>query len=116
MIWVIQTKRGVFEGSTKRQVVNDMIEHYGSNDHSAEQIEAIFIEKKNGKTDELCQDAVSKIQDLVDSGVEKWRKIADQENVGRREIERDFMQRLDHKSFSSGTNWKISGTQLYPTL
>jgi len=84
------SRGGAFEEATRRKLVAAMIKHYAENDEEPAQIKAIYVVKKNGKPDEFCADFVSKMQDVVDEGVAEWRKIADQEYRGQKEIEREF--------------------------
>ncbi len=90
MDWIISTGKGVFEGKSKRKVLNSMIQHYGENDCDPDTVEAIFVVKKDDKTDELCKKAISFFQNLLDEGVYQWRKEAYDEYRGQQEIERDF--------------------------
>ncbi len=81
---------GCFEATTKRKGVEQMIQHFAENDCSAGQIKSIFYLFEDGRCNEICGDVVGKIQDMVDEGVAEWRKIADEEWRGQKEIERDF--------------------------
>lgn len=95
MLWIVEMQSGgVFEAATKRKIVDSMIQHFAENDDSAAQIKAIFCVFKDDRTDELCQSAVSKMQDIIDEGVSEWRKSAEEEAEGQREIERDFYANL----------------------
>ncbi len=91
MFYVVEMQHGgVFEPETKRKGVAEMIQHFAERDEEAGQIKAIYVVKKNDKTDEFCRDIVAKIQNMIDEGVAEWRKIADQEHEGQKQIERDF--------------------------
>lgn len=91
MFYVVEMQQGgVFEPETKRKGVAQIIQHFAERDEEAGQIKAIYIVKKNDKTDEFCRDIVSKIQDMIDEGVVEWRKTADEEHRGQKEIESDY--------------------------
>jgi hypothetical protein len=85
MLWIIEMQNGgVFEASTKRKVINQMIEHYAERG-SAGQIKAIYYVFKDDRTDELCQKARNKVQEIVDNGVARLCGQIE-ENDGAQEI------------------------------
>jgi hypothetical protein len=81
---------GVFEAASKKKLTAQMIQHFGESDQDAGQIKALYVIKKDDRTDEFCRDVVAKIQDIVDEGVAEWRKTADEEYRGQKEIEQDY--------------------------
>jgi len=81
---------GVFEAASKKKLTNQMIQHFAENSEDAGQIKAIYYVLKNDKTNEICSDAVSRIQEIIDDGVAKWRKTADEEYCGRKQIESEI--------------------------
>lgn len=88
MILIAEMQNGkVFEAESKKKLTAAMIEHFAENDCDAGQIKALYVIKKDDSTDEFCKNAVKKIQNIIDKGVAEWRKTAEQEYHGQREIE-----------------------------
>ena len=83
---------GVFEATSKKNLTAAMIRYYAERDQEPAQIKAIFCVKKDGKTDEFCKMVVDRMQEIVDQGVKEWRKEADQEYRGQKEIESDYRE------------------------
>ena len=83
---------GVFEAASKKKLTAAMIRYYAKRDQEPAQIKAIFCVKKDGKTDEFCGLVVQRIQQIVDDGVKEWRKQADIEYRGQKEIESDYRE------------------------
>lgn len=92
MILVAEMRKGgVFEAESKKKLTDKIIEYFAESDQEAGQIKAIYIIKKNDKTDEFCNEVVKKIQYIVDEGVSKWRKKVDEECFNQKEIRRDYL-------------------------
>ncbi|MBP7710773.1 MAG: hypothetical protein KA100_06880 [Rickettsiales bacterium] len=74
MILVAQMESGgVFEAATKRKLVDQMAKHYAENNCEAGQIKAIFVVRKDDKTNEACQNVISRVQELVEEAVQYYR-------------------------------------------
>lgn len=82
----------VFEAASKKKLTAAMIRYFAERDQEPAQIKAIFCVKKDGKTDEFCKMVVDRMQEIVDQGVKEWRKQADIEYRGRKEIESDYRE------------------------
>ena len=83
---------GVFEATSKKKLTAAMIRYYAERDQEPAQIKAIFCVKKDGKTDEFCKMVVDRMQKIVDQGVKEWRKQADIEYSGQKEIESNYRE------------------------
>jgi len=95
MILVCEMQNGeVFEASSKKKLTESMINYFGENDEDAGQIKAVYCIFKNERADEICNNAVSKIQEIIDKGVSDWRKYANENWQGQKEIERDYYANL----------------------
>jgi hypothetical protein len=91
MILIAEMKNGgVFEADSKKKLTDQMIRHFAENDCDAGQIKALYIIKKDDRTNEFCNDVVTKIQSIIDKGIAEWRKIADEEYRGQQEIESEI--------------------------
>lgn len=91
MIIVAQMQSGgCFEAENKRKLSQQMIQHFGENDEEAGQIKSLFYVLNDDRTDEICQRGIDILQEIIDEGVAEWRKIADEEYRGQKEIERDY--------------------------
>ena len=79
-------KGGVFEAATKRKLVDQMAKHYAENNCEAGQIKAIFVVRKDDKTNEACKNAVSRVQELVEDAWGNYllimrEQLEEQENL-----------------------------------
>lgn len=93
MIWIIEMQSGgVFEAETKRKAINQIVQFYGENDRQAGQIKAIYYTTKHDKTDELCCYAVSRIQSIIDEGVEEYRKNSQEACEAQKDIKSDYLR------------------------
>jgi hypothetical protein len=81
---------GVFEAPSKKKLTDQMIQHFAENNEDAGQIKAVYCVFKDDSTEEFCKEVVGKIQNIVDNGVSEYRKIADQEYRGQKQIESDY--------------------------
>jgi len=83
---------GFFEAESKKKLTDQMIQHFGQNNQDAGQIKAIYCVFKDDRTKEFCKEVVGKVQNIVDNGVSEYRKIADQEYRGQKQIESDYRE------------------------
>ena len=90
MIWTIETSKGGFEGSRLKQIINDMIEYYGSNDQDPDQIEFIVGYGHNEREKTICENGISKISDMIEEGVADWRRSAQEEKEHQEDLRRDY--------------------------
>jgi len=95
MILVAEMKNGgAFEAESKNKLTAAMIEYFGNNDEQAEQIKAIYCVYKDDRCREFSGKIIEKIQAFVETEVSRWRKIADQELEGQRDIEDELRGNL----------------------
>jgi len=90
MLWIIETQNGVFEAKTKRKIIKQIIEHYGDNGTNPN-IKAVYCVFKNDHTDEICRKGVAKIQELLDDGIEQYRKDCSDYHEGQEDNSRDYL-------------------------
>jgi hypothetical protein len=81
---------GVFEASSKRELVSQMIEHYGQQDEQADNIKAIYCLFKDESVEEFCDEIVKKVQKMVDVGVAEWRKNASEDSAHYEQLESEI--------------------------
>lgn len=95
MILICEMENGeTFEANTNKKLIKSIVTYYGENDEDAGQIKAVYYILKDERTDELCQNAVNKIQEIVDKGISEFRKCANENWKGQKEIERDYYASL----------------------
>ena len=91
MIVIAEMQSGaVFEAASKKKLTASMIRYYAERDQDPAQIKAVFSVKKDGKTDEFCKMVTNRMQEIIDQGVKEWRKQADIEYRGQKEIESEI--------------------------
>lgn len=90
MHWIIETTQGSFEGNNLKQTINDMIEYYGSKNEWSDQIEFIMSYNKHGREKILPKKLISKIQDVIDEGIEEWYKDDVEEWEHLRQLRSDY--------------------------
>lgn len=90
MYWTIETSNGGFEGSKLKEVVNDMIEYYGENEETPSNIEYVIGYTKNDREKIICKNGISRIQNLVDEGVEEWVQGAKEEYQHQQDLRSDY--------------------------
>lgn len=81
---------GVFEAATKRKLVDQMAKHYAENNCEAGQIKAIFVVRKDDKTNEICQNAVSRVQELVEDAWGNYLLIMREQLEERENLRSDY--------------------------
>ena len=90
MHWTIETSNGGFEGSKLKQIIQDMIQHYGENQETSDNIEYVIGYKKDDREKIICNRGILKIQKLVDEGVEEWIKETQEEHQHQQDLRRDY--------------------------
>jgi len=87
MLWTIEMQNsGVFEAETTRKVIQKIINYY-SDSETLPRIKSIYVINKNDDVEQLCSDAVLRLQNILDEKISKNKKISDQEYLGQKEIE-----------------------------
>jgi len=81
---------GVFEAATKRELVDQMAKHYAENNCEAGQIKGIFCVFENGKTNEICQNAVSRVQELVEEALANYLQIMSEQFQEQENLRNDY--------------------------
>jgi len=81
---------GCFEASCKRKLIDQMAQHYAQNNCEAGQIKAIFVVTKDDKTNEICQNAVARVQTMVEEAVAEWQKVSWQQSQENQDLESDY--------------------------
>lgn len=94
MHWTIETSNGGFEGSKLKQIVKDMIQYYGENEETPDNIEYIIGYTKDGNEKLICNSGISRIQRLVDDGVQEWIKEAQEEYQHQQDLRSDYYANL----------------------
>lgn len=94
MDWTIETTKGCFQGNRLKEVINDMIEYYGSNDEDPEQVTDAYAYGKDDRLFQICAKGISKIQERIEEEVAEWRRVADEEWRGQKDIESDYYRNL----------------------
>jgi hypothetical protein len=93
MLWIIETKNGVFEANTKRKVINQMIEHFGDNGRDAT-IKAIYCQFRDGRTDKIYAKGRHKIQKIIDNGISEYREQMEENQGAKAMLNQDYYSNL----------------------
>lgn len=94
MDWVIETTDGCFEGEKLKETVASVVEYYGDEDESPDQITDIYAYDKNDIERHICQKGISKINDTVEERVEAWRQEAKESYEAQKDLESDYYSNL----------------------
>jgi hypothetical protein len=90
MYWTIETTGGCFTGSKLKKTINDMIEYYGLNEESPDQIDFFVGHDKKDRIKIIYKTGVSKAQQLLDEGVSEWKKRAEEESRHQEDLRSDY--------------------------
>lgn len=83
-----------FTAPTKKILVEKIVNYFRENEDETCKIVSIWCEFKDDSTREFCNDAVGKIQEIVDNEIKQTRKSTREERLGREQIESDFYNNL----------------------
>lgn len=83
-----------FTAPTKKILTEKIVNYFRENEDETCKIVSIWCEFKDDSTREFCDDAVGKIQEIVDNQIKQTRKSTREERLGREQIESDFYDNL----------------------
>lgn len=89
MDWTVETKKGVFQGFSVREIINDMIEYYQMNRESPSNITAIYGEDFGEVLQQYSLNEISKIQEEIEEKVSEWKLQSESEYRGYRDSQRE---------------------------
>jgi len=95
MIYICEMENGeTFEAQSKKKLTENIINYFVENDCEVDQIKNIHCVFKDETVRNLCQDAINKIQNIIEKEVEQQKKYANENLKGQKEIEQDYYASL----------------------
>ena len=85
---------GNFEGETRKQLINQIVDYACDNEFSVPAINEGFIVYENGKAKKLCQKAINKINLKIEKAVELTEKEYNESRAERIAVNDDYFSNL----------------------